>query len=197
MKLIKQLPIFDSTYEHYKGGLAKYRTKLLTFGDHYANLKTEIMESSQDGNFTWSVVDTDFPYTNGELMMEYSLVTVETAAVNDEYVLLIGGLKGAYWPEKLKSVYKFNGTWVPFGQLQYARFGHRSLFWRDAVYVFGGQYNLTLSGETYANFFDGYANTEVWNLKIFPEHFNTSKQLPQLYEWRHPHLFVIPSTYFI
>ena len=161
----------------------------MTFGDNNGNLKTEIMERSEDGTFSWTVVDANFPFTDGDSMMEFSLVSIETLEPLEEYVLLIGGMQ---YSDGLDSVYKFNGTWSPFGQLKRTRFGHRSIFWMEAVYVFGGEYEWDSFQRVNAD----KAKTEVWNLKISPDHFNTTEELPELYDWRHPHLLVIPSAYF-
>ena len=82
----------DSNYEHAFGKLAKYSENLLTVGGFKSShQKTEVMKINENKNFSWSVVEEDF----------------------EEYVLLIGGYDG----QSLADVFKFNGTWFPFGKL--------------------------------------------------------------------------------
>ena len=58
----------------------------------------------------------------------------------------------------LKNVFKFNGTWFPFGQLNKPRWDHNSIYWDGAVYVIGGVY-----GGVYSS--DEKTKMEIWNIK--------------------------------
>ena len=81
--------ISDSNYEHYIGGLTKYKEGLLTVGGF--NQKTEILKIDENKNFDWSVLEIDLKFTPGYRIFDHSLVTVESSDINEEYVLLIGG----------------------------------------------------------------------------------------------------------
>jgi len=102
------------------------------------------------------------------------LVTVESSDFNEEYVLLIGGIDS-------DDVYKFNGTWFPFGKLNKPRFSHSLIHWNGAVYVIGGFGNTKL---------------EIWNIKDSPDRFKSKENWPELFEWTWPHLFIVPDTFF-
>ena len=49
--------IGKSNYDHYFGGLTKYKTNLLTVGGLYVNQNTEIMKIEANKNFSWSIVE--------------------------------------------------------------------------------------------------------------------------------------------
>ena len=82
--------------------------------------KTEILKLEENGNFSWSVTEPDFKFTKGDIIYDHSLVTVESSEITEEYVLLIGGINDIY--QSLKNVFKFNGTWSSFGQLNKPRY---------------------------------------------------------------------------
>ena len=53
----------------------------------------------------------------------------------------------------LKEVFKYNGTWSFFGQLQKPRRSHSAIYWNGSVFVFGG------TGKHKDNL-----KTEIWNI---------------------------------
>ena len=112
--------IVESNHAHWAGGLTKFKGNLLTVGDFVENQKTEILTLEESKNFSWSVIEPDFKFTQGENIYDHSLVTVESSEDNEEYVLLIGGIDDFY--QSLKNVFKFNGTWSSFGQLNKPRY---------------------------------------------------------------------------
>ena len=207
----------DSNFEHYYGGLTKYNGSLLTVGGSN-NKKTEILKIDKNKNFRWFVIEQELKFVPGPFIRSHSLVTVESSDINEEYVLLIGG--DCDW-RIMKDVFKFNGTWFPFGQLNKPRLNHNSIYWNDAVYVIGGQYPLDiesiattllsqylykiLSGSDYVS--DSTADTllgrdtektkmEIWNIKDSPDQFRTKANWPKLDKWIYPKLFIVPDSFF-
>ena len=183
--------IGDSNYGHNNGGLTKYNGNLLTSGGaSYAyrhidgNQKTEILKIDERKPTSWSVVEQDFEFTLGEYIIDHSLVTVESTVFNKEYVLLIGGRNDDF--NQLDKVFKFNGTWFPFGQLNKPRIYHNSIYWNGAVYVIGGRYNYV----------DTETKMEIWNINNSPDQFKTKENWPELFAWDYPHLFIVPDSYF-
>ena len=186
--------IGDSNYKHYYGGLAKYKGSLLIVGGGYlrnsalyGNQKTEILGIDETKNFRWSLIEEDLKFSLDEyyIIFGHSLVTVESSDRIEEYVLLIGGYNGR---QIVKDVFKFNGTWFPFGQLNKPRANHNSIYWNGAVYVIGGDYD----------FFGDYDKTkiEIWNIKESPDQFKTKENWPELFGWLDPHLFIVPDSFF-
>ena len=173
----KQTDIGDSNYNHYFGGLVRYKSNLLTVGGAYQNQKTEILKVNETKNFGWSVVEPNFKFTRGKYIDGHSLVTVESSDINEEYVLLIGG----HGRKFLQNVFKFNGTWFPFGKLNNPRVYHKSIYWNGAVYVIGG-YDTT--------------KIEIWDIKDSPDQFKTTENWPELFDWLSPHLFIVPDSFF-
>ena len=88
--------------------------------------------------------------------------------------------------EFLKDVFKFNGTWFPFGQLKKPRSYHNSIYWNGAVYVIGGRYGLQ----------DGKTKIEIWNITKSPNQFKTFENWPLLFDWLLPHLFIVSDSFF-
>ena len=37
---------------------------------------------------------------------------------------------------------------------------------------------------------------EIWTIEDFPDRFETTGNWPELFDWEHPHLFVVPDSYF-
>ena len=177
--------IGDSNYEHNLGGLTKYESNLLTVGG-VNNQNTEIMQRDGGQIFGWSIVDPDFKFTQAESVYDHSMVTVESSDINEEYVLLIGG-DSPY--KTLENVFKFNGTWFPFGELNKPRYYHNSIYWNGAVYVIGGAYGDDV---------DSYENTkiEIWNIKDSPDQFKTIENWPEVFDWEYPHLFIVADSFF-
>ena len=183
--------IDDSNYKHYYGGLAKYKGSLLTVGGGYlrnntlyGNQKTEILRIDENKNFSWSVVESDFKFTLGEYIFDHSLVTVESSDINEEYVLLIGGINDEF--DELEKVFKFTGTWFTFGKLNKPRMYHNSIYWNGAVYVIGGEW--------YG--FNHNTKMEIWNIIDSPDQFKTKENWPELFKWYFPHLFIVPDSFF-
>ena len=190
----------DSNYLHLGDGLTKYKEGLLTVGDYP---ETEILIMNENKNFSWSVVEPDYKIdpTGSKGIHGYSLVTVESSDINEEYVLLIGG-------KYVKDVFKFNGTWFSLGQLNKPRFGHNSIYWNGAVYVIGGEYNFDFDNDSESSFFESFfhlydrhefQNTkmEIWNIKDSQGLFKTNENWPELDNmWRKPHLFIVPDSFF-
>ena len=179
--------IGNSNYEHHFGGLAIYKRNLLTVGGT-SNQKTEILEVDENKNFSWSLIEQDFKFTQGKYITGHSLVTVESSYINEEYVLIIGG-KNSH-SELLRNVFKFNGTWFPFGKLNKPRKYHNSIYWNGAVYVIGGIY-----GEGY-DWDDTKTKMEIWNIKDSSDQFKTTENWPELFGWETPHLFIVPDSFF-
>ena len=174
--------IGDSNHRHYRGGLTKYNGSLLSVGGD-DNQMTEILKIDENKNFSWSVIEPDFEFTLNEYIFFHSLVTVESSDINEEYVLLIGGYNGR---QMVKNVFKFNGTWFPFGKLNKPRDSHNSIYWNGAVYVIGGEYV----------FYDRNTKMEIWNIKESPDHFKTTENWPELFGWYRPHIFIVPDSFF-
>ena len=107
--------------------------------------------------------------------------------MNKEYVLLIGGYNDHFpKPMALGDVFKFNGTWFPFGKLNMPRYNHNSIYWNGNVYVFGGQYHSD----------DTTTIMEIWKIKDSPLEFKTTSNLPVLFGWYRPYLFIVPDSFF-
>ena len=115
-----------------------------------------------------------------------SLVTIPSSDINEEYVLLIGGISDRF--KLMNNVFKFNGTWFPFGQLNKPRNLHNSIYWNGAVYVIGGR-NDVINDEKYNT------KIEIWNIKDSPDHFKTKEKWPELNNWLNPHLFIVPDSF--
>ena len=177
----------NSTYEHHYGGLTKYKEGLLAVGGRWVAQKTEIMKMDENKNCSWSVVEPDFKFNQNHSIYDHSLVTIESSDINDEYILLIGGISDKY--RIMNNIFKFNGTWFPFGQLNKPRNAHTSIYWNGAVYVIGGRNDL-IDYEKYKT------KIEIWNMKDSPEHFKTIENWPELNNWLDPHLFIVPDSFF-
>ena len=200
--------ICDSNYEHIGGGLTKYKENLLTVSGYWTNQKTEILRMTETKNFSWSVVEPYFKFAPGDYICHHSLVTVESSDINEEYVLLIGGTYRDDDDDSrtMNNIFKFNGTWFPFGQLKKPRYDHNSIYWNGAVYVIGGIYdpdNLDwydyLEESSFSYFLDEkYKNTkmEIWNIKDSPDQFRAKENWPELFHWEYPHLFIVPDSFF-
>ena len=183
--------IGDSNYGHGGDGLTKYKEGLLTIGGSYwHNQKTEILKIDENKNFSWSVVETDFKFNRYfDFIDDHSLVTVESSDINEEYVLLIGGMSERNDVRRtmyLSHVFKFNGTWFPFGRLNKPRYQHNSIYWNGAVYVLGG----------YHDEYDYKTKMEIWNIKDSPAQFKTKENWPELVAWEVPHLFIVSDSFF-
>ena len=202
--------IGDSNHKHQLGGLTKYKEGLLTVGDS-VNQKTEILKMDENKNLRWSVIEPDFKFIQGDWIYDHSLVTVESRDVNEEYVLLIGGFSDQ---GIMNDIFKFNGTWFPFGQLNKPRCSHYSIYWNGAVYVIGGDSYVTGGDSTgeyridydydsessYSYIYDDveFKNTkmEIWNIKDSPDQFETKENWPELFGWAWPHLFIVRDSFF-
>ena len=95
----KLTEIVDSNFGHWTGGLTRYKENLITVGGmgwSGSHQSTELMKQKKDGNFTWSVIESDFIFTPSEKITYHSLITIPNSNKNEEYVLLIGGLDGDY-----------------------------------------------------------------------------------------------------
>ena len=176
--------IGDSNYNHCIGRLTNYKEGLLTVGG--ANQKTEILKLDENKNFNWSVVEHELKFAPGDYILGHSFVTVVSSDINKEYVLLIGGYHEPWYKEEImNNIFKFNGIWFPFGQLNKRRYNHNSIYWNGAVYVIGGEYD---SGEN--------TKMEIWNIKDSPDQFKTKENWPELLDWRKPHLFIVSDSFF-
>ena len=153
------------------------------------NRRTEILKINESKTTSWSVVELEFEFTPGEYIRDHSLVTIESSDINEEYVLLIGGWRDESlmkFERVFDKVFKFNGTWFPFGQLNKPRIYHNSIYWNGAVYVIGGRYNYV----------DTETKMEIWNINNSPDQFKTKENWPELFAWDYPHLFIVPDSYF-
>ena len=200
---------YYSYFHHNDAGLVKYNGKLLTFGGaNEAHLATELMER-YNGSFRWTHVQTDFGFTNGHILQDYSLVTVDSVDFKDEFVLLIGGntipaVLHLYEEATLmpsEDVYKFNGTWFHFGKLMHARHHFSSIYWNGRVYIIGGQYmynsrELNESEWWSKTNYGRDTNIEIWNIIESPDRFQTSENWPILFSWFNPHLFIVSDSFF-
>ena len=149
----------------------------------------------KNGTFIWSdVVKPQFDVDSDGfyypmIFFQHSLVNVPSD-INGEYVLLIGGFVEANqkYMGKQKAVWKFNGSWTYFGNLNKPRFGHSAIYWNGAVYVFGG-----------ANGFDNEdmkTKMEIWKIEDSPDEFKATENWPELNKWVGPHLFIVPDSFF-
>ena len=177
--------IGDSNYRHWQGGLVKYKSVLLTVGGFIDNQKTEIMEMDETKNFSWSIIESDFQFNLGKYQWGHSLVTVESSDINKQFVLLIGG--DNLQEGMSKNVFKFNGTWFPFGQLNKARAIHNSIYWNGAVYVIGGANVQNFKSKT---------KMEIWKIKESSDQFKTEENWSELFRWRSSNLFIVPDAFF-
>ena len=176
-------------FPHARSGLAKYNKTILTVGG--MNQITEALKLEGDTNSSWSVIDQEFKFSEGEAISCHTLLTIESSDMNEEYVLLIGGnnrdvIKQDYSPQS--NIFKFNGTWSPFGNLNKSRINHQSIYWNGAVYIFGGAYGW--------NWYDVDTRSEVWNIKDSPDQFQTMENWPTLQNWNLPFLFIISDSFF-
>ena len=183
-----------SNVGHYKGGLQRYQRHLLTVGnkdDRFGNKKTELMET-KNGDFPWTFVDPEYTFkTLGKSIFDHSMMTIESSNINKEYIILIGGVgqTGSGYRAEYnvqKTVFKFNGTWSPFGELNKPRWDHSSIYWNGAVYVIGGRHDWDDSG----------AKMEIWKIKDSPNEFQTTVNWPELFNWRTPYLFIVSDSFF-
>ena len=102
---------------------------LLKVGGNYlafGNQKTEILKIDENKNFNWSVIEPCFEFYHGKW------ITGESFDINEEYVLLIGGFID-YSKKSLQNVFKFNGTWFVFKQLNKPRELFQSIYWNGTV----------------------------------------------------------------
>ena len=157
---------------------------MLKVGGNYlafGNQKTEILKIDENKNFNWSVVEPCFEFSHGKW------ITGESFDINEEYVLLIGGFID-YSKKSLQNVFKFNGTWFVFEQLNNPRELFQSIYWNGAVNVIGGWYCLE----------DSYENTkmEIWNIKESSDQFKTEENWSELFRWRSSNLFIVPDAFF-
>ena len=186
--------IGDSKFPHQFGGLTTYKGYLITVGGDETQ-KTELMERHKNGIFSWPENKSDFKFTEGSVIAGHSLVTIPSSHLNEEYVLLIGGSPDGFpdeFPFPIKKVFKFNGTWFVFGQLNKPRAAHSSIYWNDAVYTIGGIYRARYG----ASEEDGRTKIEIWSIKDSPDQFKTSENWPELDVWKKPHLFIVPDSFF-
>ena len=194
--------IGDSNYTHRSGGLAKYRGNLLSVNTDLG--KTEILGRVGSKTFSWSDAEPDFKFKHNRfekntLFEHFSLVTVESSDINKEYVLLIGGRVDEMHRKRedlttRQNVFKFNGTWSPFGKLKHRRYWHTSIYWNGAVYLIGGKSKGSISlGDqrshtmaTRSDYNDEYMKMEIWNIADSPDQFKTTKTWPNLNNWLCP-----------
>ena len=189
--------ISDSNYDHLWDGLVNYKDGLLTVGSWNSGQKTEILQRSKNGTFIWTVIEPDFNFTTGKRIVYHSLVTIEASDMNEEYVLLIGGVNDDYYG--MKNVFKFNDTWHPFGQLKKPRSFHNSIYWNGGVYIIGGIYppdENNLKHENEQGMRNWNTKMEIWTIKDSPDQFKTSENWPMLRRWLRPHLFIVPDSFF-
>ena len=167
----------------------------MVVGGLYTNQKTEIMKIDANKTFSWSIVDPDFEFTPSKWISDHSLVTVEASDINEEYVLLIGGLIRTEYDFKTAQdkVFKFNGTWFPFGKMKKSRMDHTSIYWNGAVYITGGRTDGIRSSSRSKSV---KTKTEIWNIRDSPNHFKTTETWPVLFDWELPHLFIVPDSFF-
>ena len=174
-----------SNVGHYKGGLQTYQRHLLTVGNEdgrFGNKKTEL---NKNGDFNWTFVDPEFTFeTPGKSIFGHSMMTMKSSDINEEYIILIGGMVEHYAQE---NVFNFNGTWCSFGQLNKPRWDHSSIYWNGAVYVIGGLHS-----------WDEWKPTkmEIWKIKDSPYEFQTTVNWPELFNWRTPYLFIVSDSFF-
>ena len=145
------------------------------------------MQINSSGNFIWSEVEPEFKFIQDKGISGHSLVTVPQSEINEEYVLLSGGLlkNGT----ALHNVFKFNGTWHHFGHLSKPRGRHNSIYWNGAVYFIGGI-------RFYTNSEENKLKMEIWKRKSTSNSFKTSENWPELFAWRNPFTFIVPDSFF-
>ena len=198
--------IDESNSVHYLGGLAKYRNNLITVGHARSSADTELMRREKNGNFIWSIVDSNDLYRSFHIeeysSVTHSLVNIPPSDINEEYVLHIGGflLVGEKYARviPITAVYKFNGTWSLFGKLNTPRTFHSSIYWNGAVYVIGGISDLlyTISHGYFSEDHPLQTKMEIWKIADSPDEFKTSENWPELDVWVYPHLFIVPDSFF-
>ena len=195
----KLTEISDSNFGHWTGGLTRYNKNLITVGGmgwSGTHQETELMERNQNGTFTWSVLKSDFIFTPSKKISYHSLITIPTSYENEEYALLIGGIDGDWGQSKsLESVFKYNGTWFPFGQLKNPRQFHNSIYWNRSVFVIGGTWRNEIMAQSLEKRLDK-TKIEVWDMNHSPDQFATNEKWPELFGWRKPHLFIVPDAFF-
>ena len=187
-----------SNFGHYKGGLQTYQRQILTVGNkdgRFGNKKTELKKI---GDFPWRYVDPEFSFMTPEKsIFGHSMMTIKSSDINEEYIILIGGVEetidkngwGSWDFNVRKNVFKFNGTWSSFGQLNKPRWDHSSIYWNGAVYVIGGIHG----------WFDDWnsgTKMEIWKIKDSPNEFQTTVNWPELFNWRTPYLFIVSDSFF-
>ena len=86
-------------------------------------------------------IEPDFGFSAWGTIRSHSLVNIESSEMNEEYILLTGGL--IFEDTYNENVYKFNGTWYHFGHLKRPRAYHSSIYWNGAIYVVGGRYSIS------------------------------------------------------
>ena len=185
----------DSEMRHSLGAMTKYNETLLAVGGSWNIFQSsDIMKQDENKNFTWtglsnglfpSGTEQRFRFTQGRMIYWHSLVTVESTDINEEYVILTGGFND--WQEPLENVFKFNGTWSLFGQLNKPRFYHNSIYWNGSIYFIGGRHVLDEYGKT---------KIEIWNTEHSPDEFQTTENWPELFGWQYPHIFIVSDSFF-
>ena len=164
------------------------------------------MKRTKNGTFIWSdvagipLIDVNssgiyYPVS----FYDHSLVNVPSD-IDEEYVLLIGGLVEIN--QKLmgmqRAVFKFNGSWSYFGDLNKPRAAHNAIYWNGAVYVLGGSYIVPSLPLVYPEDDDdsGKTKMEIWKIEDSPDEFKTSENWPELNSWFDPQLFIVPDSFF-
>ena len=74
-------------------------------------------------------------------------------------------------------VFKFNGSWTYFGNLNKPRCAHSAIYWNGAVYVFGGEHGSTDDEDDYKT------KMEIWKIEDSPDEFKTTENWPELNSW--------------
>ena len=176
-----ELTHFADAYEdHYSARLGKYKDQLVTVGDSINNQETEILDRSYNGEYKWTLgPNYNFsPYGN---IYAYSMVNVPQMGLNEEYLLLIGGMD--LLDNFYDKVHKYNGKWTFFGNLQKTRANHSSVFLNGRVLIIGGW-------ETNGN---KWMKTETWESS--KSRFETESTWPELNYWStwSNHVFIIPD----
>ena len=97
------------------------------------------------------------------------MVNVPQTRLNEEYLLLIGGI---YSDDNFSDkVHKFNGKWSFFGNLQKTRAHHGSVFLNGRVFIIGGEENRD----------NDPIKTETWDTS--KSRFETESTWPELAYW--------------
>ena len=174
--------------------MIKYKRNLVTVGGS-RNQKTEILERNGNGKYIWSSIEPDFEFTERKTIDSHSLVNIKSSDMNEEYILLSGGMNYDYGlpVQIMDHVYKFNGTWHPFGQLRRPRTRHSSIFWNGAVYFIGGYYVFQDWRTVDEN---SRVRMEIWKIPDLPDRFETTENWPELFNWDSPHLFIVQDSFF-